>query len=78
MHSAPTTRQMSPSELAECRENLKRQWENRRADKELLQRAWEVVHIALPLSFIKISVQRKSPSSVLSLNTERVHKSIGY
>jgi predicted nucleotidyltransferase len=35
---------MSPSELAKCRENLKRQWENRRADKELLQRAWETAY----------------------------------
>lgn len=35
---------MSPSELAECRENLKRQWENRRIDKELLRRAWEAAH----------------------------------
>ncbi|MCE2412942.1 hypothetical protein J4G07_02965 [Candidatus Poribacteria bacterium] len=41
MRSAPTTREMSPSELAECRENLKRQWENRQVDEELLQRAWE-------------------------------------
>ena len=41
MDNATTTRRMSPSELAECRENLKRQWENRRVDKELLQRAWE-------------------------------------
>ena len=38
------TRQMSPSELAKCRENLKRQWENRRVDKALLQRAWETAH----------------------------------
>ncbi len=44
MHSATTTKQMSLSELAECRENLKRQWENRRADKELLQRAWETAY----------------------------------
>lgn len=44
MHSAPTAREMSPSELAECRENLKRQWENRRVDKALLQRAWGAVH----------------------------------
>lgn len=35
---------MSPSELAECRENLKRQWENRQVDEELLQRAWTVAH----------------------------------
>jgi len=35
----PTSR-MSPSELAKCRENLKRQWENRRVDKALVQRAW--------------------------------------
>lgn len=44
MDNAITTRRMSPSELAECRENLKRQWENRRVDKELLRRAWEVAH----------------------------------
>ncbi len=41
MERVTTTSEMSPSELAECRENLKRQWENRRVDKELLQRAWE-------------------------------------
>ena len=43
MHST-TTGRMSPSELAKCRENLKRQWENRRVDKDLLQRAWETVY----------------------------------
>ena len=41
MERATTTSGMSPSELAECRENLKRQWENRQVDEELLQRAWE-------------------------------------
>ena len=41
MHNATTTSEMSPSELAKCRENLKRQWENRRVDKELVQRAGE-------------------------------------
>ncbi len=41
MRRATTTSGMSPSELAECRENLKRQWENRQVDKELLERAWE-------------------------------------
>ena len=41
MQKATTTGRMSPSELAECRENLKRQWENRQVDKELIQRAWE-------------------------------------
>ena len=41
MGRATTTSEMSPSELAKCRENLKRQWENRRVDKELVQRAWE-------------------------------------
>lgn len=41
MRRETTTSGMSPSELAECRENLKRQWENRQVDKELLQRAWE-------------------------------------
>ena len=44
MHNTTTTGQMSPSELAKCRENLKRQWENRRVDKELLQRAWEAAY----------------------------------
>lgn len=39
-----TTSKMSPAELAECRENLKRQWENRQVDKERLQRAWETAH----------------------------------
>ena len=41
MRRETTTSGMSPSELAECRENLKRQWENRQVDKELVQRAWE-------------------------------------
>ena len=41
MQNATTTNKMSPAELAKCRENLKRQWENRTVDKELLQRAWE-------------------------------------
>ena len=44
MHSAPTAREMSPSELAECRENLKRRWENHRVDKALLQRAWKTAY----------------------------------
>lgn len=44
MHSTTTLGGMSPLELAECRENLKRQWENRRVDKALIQRAWETAH----------------------------------
>ncbi len=44
MSNTTTAREMSPSELAECRENLKRQWENRQVDEELLQRAWTVAH----------------------------------
>ena len=31
---------MSPSELAKCRENLRRHWETRKVDKALVQRAW--------------------------------------
>lgn len=41
MGRTTTIGEMSPSELAECRENLKRQWENRQVDKELVQRAWK-------------------------------------
>lgn len=41
MRRETTTSGMSPLELAKCRENLKRQWENRQVDKDLLQRAWE-------------------------------------
>ena len=44
MHSATTTSEMSPSELAKCRENLKRQWENRHVDEALLRRAWKTAH----------------------------------
>ncbi|MDE0634443.1 MAG: hypothetical protein OXI43_01135 [Candidatus Poribacteria bacterium] len=44
MSNTTTATEMSPSELAECRENLKRQWENRQVDEELLQRAWTVAH----------------------------------
>ena len=44
MHSTTTAGGMSPSELAKCRENLKRQWENRQVDEELLQRAWQTAH----------------------------------
>ena len=44
MHHTTTADRMSPSEIAKCRENLKRQWENRRVDKELLQRAWETAY----------------------------------
>ena len=35
-----TTTDLSPSELAECRANLKRQWENRKIDQELIRCAW--------------------------------------
>ena len=41
MRRETTTSGMSPSELAKCRENLKRQWESREVDKALLQRAWK-------------------------------------
>ena len=44
MGRTTTPTEMSPAELAECRERLKRQWENRRVDKELCQRAWEAAH----------------------------------
>ena len=45
-----TTTAMSPSELAECRKNLRCQWENRKIDEKLLQRAWDAAyHIATVL-----------------------------
>ena len=44
MHSEHKNRALSPAELAECRENLKRQWENRRVDEGLLRRAWKATH----------------------------------
>ena len=44
MNSTSMTTAMSPSELAECRKNLKRKWENRKIDEKLLQRAWEAAH----------------------------------
>lgn len=45
-----TTDRMSPSELAKCRENLRRHWETRKVDKELVQRAWtDAQHVATVL-----------------------------
>lgn len=45
-----TTTVMSSSELAECRANLRRQWEDRKIDEELVQRAWEAAyHVAIVL-----------------------------
>lgn len=44
MSIGTTTAGMSPSELAICRENLKQQWETKKVDEELLQRAWEAAH----------------------------------
>ena len=38
------TGELSPAELAKCRENLKHQWENRQVDEKLLKRAWENAH----------------------------------
>ncbi len=44
MSDFSTTTAMSPSELAECRKNLREQWEDRKIDEELVQRAWAVAH----------------------------------
>ena len=38
------TSRMSATELAECRENLKRYWETQQVDETLLRRAWEAAH----------------------------------
>ncbi len=44
MHSPSISKEMSPVELAECRKNLKRQWENQRVDEAVFQRAWDTTH----------------------------------
>ncbi len=44
MPDTTTIADMSPSELAKCRENLRHQWENREIDEDLLQRAWQAAH----------------------------------
>ena len=44
MPDTTTTTAISPSELAECRKNLRHQWENRKNDEKLLQRAWDAAH----------------------------------
>ena len=44
MSDLATTTAMSPSELEECSKNLRQQWEDRKIDEELVQRAWAVVH----------------------------------
>ena len=44
MRRAATISEMSPSELAKCRENLKRRWENRRVDTVLIQQAWQAAY----------------------------------
>ena len=44
MSNFTTTTELSPAELAKCRENLKHQWENRQVDEKLLRRAWEDAH----------------------------------
>ncbi len=38
------TYEMSSTERAECRENLKRHWETQQVDEALLRRAWEAAH----------------------------------
>lgn len=53
MHSTTTASGMSPSELAKCRENLKRQWENRQVDEALFQRAWDTAHQIAALLYEK-------------------------
>lgn len=44
MSNFPITSELSPTELAKCRENLKHQWENRQVDEKLIRRAWEDAH----------------------------------
>ena len=44
MSNFTTNRELSPAELAKCRENLKHQWKNRQVDEKLINRAWEDAH----------------------------------
>ena len=39
-----TAKDLSPEELAECRRRLDQQFQNRKADEALLQRAWQTAH----------------------------------
>ena len=39
-----TAKDLSPEELAECRRRLDQQFENRKVDEALLQRAWQTAH----------------------------------
>ena len=39
-----TAKDLSPEELAECRRRLDQQFQNRKVDEALLQRAWRTAH----------------------------------
>ncbi len=39
-----TAKDLSPEELAECRRRLDQQFQNRKVDEALLQRAWQTAH----------------------------------
>ena len=48
MHQPPedhrTAKDLSPEELAECRRRLDQQFQNRKVDEALVQRAWQTAH----------------------------------
>lgn len=54
MHSTTTTtHELTHSELERCRENLRKQWNNRRIDEALLQRAWDDAHCVATVLYKK-------------------------
>ena len=58
MSNTTTTTGLSAAELAKCRENLKRQWSNRKVDAELLKRAWKDAHRVAAVLYEKYSASK--------------------
>ena len=53
-----TAKEMSPEELASCRQQLERRWKNRKVDEALLERAWHVVYEIATLLYEEFGATR--------------------
>lgn len=53
-----TAKEMSPEELASCRQQLERRWKNRKVDEALLERAWHVVYEIATLLYDEFGATR--------------------